>query len=953
MNIDTIYEKIIEKNTGARYVKSDLHVHFEPLEIDEINFKNYCNDLNSIFSKYEIELVVLNVHRQQDLEILFKGISILRELHNENNLEITYIPGIELKDSSNTHFAIILNNNLSLSEIGNLLGAIGRKKTQNNMDNPDQCDIIEKNLSGDKNDIYKHFAEYKVIGFIPHPFLGDGITTKITGESLEDYVKDPLTYLWNMAIPKDNLDSNTKNSDCPKIFTETPLKYEKNENFRELGRIKVSDAHDPLNLDKIYKICPSCSLYNHCNIGYTYLKLSNKTITALKQIEYDNKSRVKYEIDNLYKQPYIQGIYVKDLFFHEEFFQFNPELNVLIGGRGTGKSYLIDIIRFACYSITDDDEYLKIFKNKLIKQLGNEGTVILFYRTKEGEITAIKNTLIIDEKAKDIEWENDVKTKIYKKYKDSPFLEIEIADDFGSIIKIDALSQTEIPRLHKRTKSLLNIVDSFIKVFKEKESRKLNINAINELKPKLLELYTSFNMLLEKKEDLIDKKLKLMDKKQYLNKLKDLNLENYQDLLKINLKIINHKEETIEWLENINQTINFQFNSEIFSDLNSKTKEELPDLIILYGKLYKNIIDFQEKIRKEIENVKNDFIPNYDKIIDIWNKYFEAKYQEYKDILAAHDKDFIESVQQDTINLEIQVNKLQNELKQFSKRKQQIMLLEIQIFDLGKKVFENTLKMDIRRRVALKRIETKLHNLKIDAKIKLKRSKSIKKSSYYKWLRKVTKSRAKDLDKNIHNKYYPFELAKAITSGKISQIAKNFPKGQIKSFQKLENLILNYYSPKGYSEALIELFKISIDNNLQISFRRSKSKYHFPLNRLSIGERCAVLLYLILLVEELPFLVDQADSELDQESTQRFSEYLLQIKENRQIIIATHNPNIPTLGDVDLLYYLDTEPSENREKGIIRKSGGFEECIEAILQLEGGREAIKKRFKKYDEKFFD
>lgn len=41
-------------------------------------------------------------------------------------------------------------------------------------------------------------------------------------------------------------------------------------------------------------------------------------------------------------------------------------------------------------------------------------------------------------------------------------------------------------------------------------------------------------------------------------------------------------------------------------------------------------------------------------------------------------------------------------------------------------------------------------------------------------------------------------------------------------------------------------------------------------------------------------------------------QYLLEIKEARQIIIATYNPNIPTLGDVDLLYRFDTKPFEDQ-----------------------------------------
>ena len=49
----------------------------------------------------------------------------------------------------------------------------------------------------------------------------------------------------------------------------------------------------------------------------------------------------------------------------------------------------------------------------------------------------------------------------------------------------------------------------------------------------------------------------------------------------------------------------------------------------------------------------------------------------------------------------------------------------------------------------------------------------------------------------------------------------------------------------------------------------------------------------MLLEKQKPFLIDQADAELDQDSIMRFSKYLPNMKKNRQIIVATHNEIIP------------------------------------------------------------
>lgn len=952
MNINDLYENLLKKPLGSEFIKCDLHLHFEPINSDDENLKKHCKKLYKILNKHQVKLVALTVHRQQDLELLFKGIKYLNEFNESNDFKILFFPAIELKDSNNIHFAIIFNKNLSISEIGNLLGAIGRKKEQNNRLNRDQCDIVKKSLSGDNIEILNNLLDYKAISFFPHPLTNDGIATNITGESLKIYMKTPLTYLWNLGNPSTTkVDESNKSKSCPKKLTLTPQRYGTEKEFKNLARIKVSDAHDLKLLDDIYSICPLCSLYDYCNIGYTYLKLSKNDINALKQLEYDPNTRIKFDISNIHKHPFIEGLYVKGEFFQEQYFRFNPELNVLVGGRGTGKSLIIDLIRFACNSIPKDEDYFKIFINKLIKQLGNEGKIVLFYKINNEKILAIKKVLLINENVREIDFNNDVKIKFYKKYKDSPFLDEEIVDN-KQIISIEALSQTEISAIHKKTSSLLNIIDAFIPDFEEKMMRESMISKVENLKSELLGKYKDYDKILQKKQEYDELNLRLEEKNKFLQKIENLNLEIYRNLHTIDNKLIQYKSGVNKWFNDLSKALNYQFENNLFSELDTNIKLELEKILKIYSSTKVNLIKFQEKAKDLHISQEKEFEDKYNKMLTMWNQFYSIKYEEYKKILAENDIDYIETVQNDVFSLKNKISTIKNEFKQLLKLKREIRTLEITSFDLSKEIFKTSFKINSIRREIANRIQKKLNESNINVSIKLKREKNVSQSDYFKWLKKIHNPKVKNLLEKIHKKFLPFELARAILNEKTIQISESFPKNHRRIFEKLNTLTENSKSPKVFKSELIDLFKISLDSCPVISFKRRGLTRYYPLNRLSIGERCAILLYIMLLVKEMSFLVDQADSELDQESTQKFSEYLLQIKDSRQIIVATHNPNIPTLGDVDLLYHLDTLPSGNREIGIISKCGGFEECIDSIIELEGGRDAIKRRFKKYNENFF-
>lgn len=73
---------------------------------------------------------------------------------------------------------------------------------------------------------------------------------------------------------------------------------------------------------------------------------------------------------------------------------------------------------------------------------------------------------------------------------------------------------------------------------------------------------------------------------------------------------------------------------------------------------------------------------------------------------------------------------------------------------------------------------------------------------------------------------------------------------------------------------------------------------------------------------------------------------LRNVKLKRQIIVSTHNANIPVNGDSELVYSLYA----NMGKGKVRAEGGLETPLvrDTVLHImEGSEEAFKRRREKY------
>lgn len=114
---------------------------------------------------------------------------------------------------------------------------------------------------------------------------------------------------------------------------------------------------------------------------------------------------------------------------------------------------------------------------------------------------------------------------------------------------------------------------------------------------------------------------------------------------------------------------------------------------------------------------------------------------------------------------------------------------------------------------------------------------------------------------------------------------------------------------------------------------------------LSTGQKCNTILPILLLDSDRPLLIDQPEDNLDNGFVHRIIvDSVQRVKQNRQLVFVTHNPNIPVLSDAERMLVLES----NGTAGRIRNAGTVDECKEDIVNLlEGGEAAFKKRKERY------
>ena len=147
------------------------------------------------------------------------------------------------------------------------------------------------------------------------------------------------------------------------------------------------------------------------------------------------------------------------------------------------------------------------------------------------------------------------------------------------------------------------------------------------------------------------------------------------------------------------------------------------------------------------------------------------------------------------------------------------------------------------------------------------------------------------------------------------------------------------------SDRLFELETLALDDVPLIELRVGTQ--YKASSRVSEGQRCTCILPILFLQSASPLLIDQPEDDLDNAFVfEMVVKKIARAKTTRQLVFATHNPNIPLLGDADRVIVLEADA----ETGRIVEVGTVDDTRERLVRLlEGGRVPFSLRGERYGE----
>jgi len=732
-----------------------------------------------------------------------------------------------------------------------------------------------------------------------------------------------------------NYEKIVKDADILIHSTDNPNNIEDDRKFwLEFNKplLQNSDAH---SLEKIGK-------------KFTWIK-ANTTFEGLKQIIYEPEQRVKIQdLEPDLKEEKLLIDSVKfisndDTFTNEEI-HFNRNLNVIIGGKSSGKSILL-------YNIAKT----LLADRKILK---NENPPFNFKY--------------------DFGSNFDFEVKIISGISQS----INRTDDLPSILsEIKYIPQNYLSKLaepeSKKGNELLKLVRGLLL---EDEDYKIKYQEfINRVKSND-----------SNRESIINNYFEIQDKIESLKK--DLILKGNEEVLELNIKGNNEKINKLKEGIGLTEEQIIQYN--IYNEELEKIEIEIRKIKSDYSKIGSFHTDTKNALT-ELTN-KKDLILNSLENESIKN-HFKNEFSIINQALLLIDNS-IEQVKLNDESKFVSDNIFKSQHSVVGKRKVELNNLlkpfieskEIkkQIEDIEKLVIEdkqklsviNQYKTDIKsNEIALESEKGKIFKIytdnfeeykkvisELEERTKLLESDNLKidgtpKFNYPKLKNKILE--ISDGRKASYNNYSIFDENKNATS--------NF---DLESFiEELKTIFNSMVEIKDYS--------FNSKSDIKSTVKILLDDYFFDyweviydgdtLIKMSTGKASFVILMLIvgLSKSKAPILIDQPEDNLDNRSiTKDLVEYLRNKKLDRQIILVTHNPNVVVNADAENVIIANQKGQNdkittslfqfdyingsientkvfNKTETDLLKSMGVREHIADIV--EGGKEAFKKREEKY------
>ena len=867
---------------GAIWLRSDFHLHTDA--DSQFIFKG---DSNFYYSSYidklveqEIKIAAITNHNKFNPEE-FKALE-----KTARKKEIYLLPGIELSvnDGANGIHCIVIFDPKEWIENGtdfinqfltHTFAGKANYENGNGRSNDNLLQTIKK-----LNDFHK---SYFII--MAHIEQKGGFYNELDGGRIKELGESPLFKNSVLAFQKVRTRDYVKNLE---LWLDDKLPA-------------FVEGSDPICIEDIGKG------------NKTFLKIGAYNFEAIKYALIDKDYRKSKEIIEP-SNGYIKSISFNGGKLNGKTIYLNHSMNNFIGIRGSGKSSILEAVRYALDIELDDKQnedgpYKKNLINSLIGSGGKVSCVIVDdnkkeYITEKTLGDSRSNVFINNDLQIGLKPDAIVKKPIYYGQKDLSKIGNSATTEF-LIAKLIGNRLVEKKReIDDKNQEILQLIDEIEKI-ETKVLRKQDFEAKEaELKLKIQTF----------KDNKIDEKL---EKQIVFNK--DTNYLT---------RIDNFETEIIDALDKFIQEYQDKFENfkTYVSKQNISEIEKAVQSLISYENIFSDLRDVLIKLidkRLEFGVIKDGFTTKFNAMKD---EFSEMKRElKLSDIQA---DDYVK------FNKELDITKSQLlELDKLSKRKNELKILLQKSLVTLQQLWHNEfeiIKEEIKRVndnqpiVDIEGIPTKTIEIKVGFKENADELKE--------YLR--TYLRGSNLKENniqsivdsysdlisIHNDI-------SISSGKISQLLSE---NQFHTFKEYFNTnlsaFLTYRTP----------------DKFDIIYRGRPIKEH------SLGQRAsALIIFLLTLKDSDIVIIDQPEDDLDNQTIYNdVIKVLRNLKNNTQFIFATHNPNIPVLGDCEQVitcHYQSEKIDVNFgsiDNDVTRK--------DIVNIMEGGKEAFNNRKRIYD-----
>ena len=699
---------------------------------------------------------------------------------------------------------------------------------------------------------------------------------------------------------------------------------------------------------------------DHSKLGTysTWVKWSVPTAEALRQACLAQESRIS-QFEPELPSVVIQSIQVSNSEFLGPIdLSINPQYTALIGSRGTGKSTVLEYLRWGLcdehqnHEATENQSHL-IQQRKLI-----ENTL-----TKHDASVEVRFTV------------NGVPHMVRRKSNSGDvFLKIgegELTecthDDIRSLLPIQAYSQKQLSRVGVRIDELDRFVRSGIKT--DLDSVKLKARSIMS---QIRQVYSSVrrkqNIARSIREDRLNLE-SLTKQAQVIRESLTGLTEDQRTLIakqplyaNADLLIEGWKEEVTTVGASLNNLIEKigSFPASINTDLNSIPEFDL--LTQMYQKLDSQKLSIDSSLKSaeiELRNIVSpdgEFINEYNELLQQWDSgklKFTRDYSVAKSAATSHEAQLkiLTEIEQNIGEISKRIDQAEKESSTLGNPEEDFKKLQSQWVAVHKHrgdLYESqctdltTLSDGAIKAIAHK--GTDVGNIAELLKSTIKGS-GIRTQKIDDFLDSITASEdsiaiwdAAVLELEILSQFFPEsdEIPDVIDTPNL--LGLGFTKSDLVK-------IASKITP----EIWLEVVLTPMEDKTTFEYQTKEGEY-IPFEHASAGQQATALLFTLLNQSGPPLIIDQPEDDLDNQIIFDIVTRLWKAKTRRQIIFSSHNANLVVNGDAELVICCDYRMAADYSRGHIANEGAIDipiirDSIQKIM--EGGEKAFRLRLNKY------